>query len=65
MSLTLAVSGMSCTGCESTVEASVSELPGCTNVEADHENGTVTVEGDVDDGAVESAIEDSGYTVEA
>jgi len=64
MSTTLAVSGMSCTGCESNVESAVSELSGCEGVDADHEAGTVTVEGDVDQGAVESAIEDSGYTVE-
>lgn len=63
MSSTLSVSGMSCTGCESNVEAAVSELPGCTGVDADHEAGTVTVEGDVGETAVASAIEDSGYEV--
>ena len=65
MGPTLEVSGMSCTGCESNVETAVSELPGCTGVEADHEDGTVTVEGDVDEGSLTDAIEDSGYTVEA
>jgi len=64
MSTTLAVSGMSCTGCESNVESAVSELAGVQAVDADHEAGTVTVEGDVDHGAVESAIEDSGYEVD-
>jgi len=64
MSTTLAVSGMSCTGCESNVESAVSELAGVQAVDADHEAGTVTVEGDVDQGAVESAIEDSGYEVD-
>jgi len=61
MSQTLAVSGMSCTGCESNVESAVSELPGCTGVEADHEAGTVTVDGEVDKAALQEAIEDSGY----
>ena len=61
MSQTLAVSGMSCTGCESNVESAVSELPGCTGVEADHEAGTVTVDGEVDEAALQEAIEDSGY----
>ncbi|MFD1642184.1 heavy-metal-associated domain-containing protein [Halohasta litorea] len=61
MSQTLAVSGMSCTGCESNVESAVSELPGCTGVEADHEAGTVTVDGEVDEAALREAIEDSGY----
>ena len=61
MSTTLAVSGMSCTGCESNVESAVSELAGVQSVDADHEAGTVTVDGDVDHGAVAEAIEDSGY----
>jgi Heavy-metal-associated domain. len=56
---------MSCTGCESNVEAAVSELQGIQGVEADHEAGTVTVDGDVDEGTVTSAIEDSGYEVVA
>jgi len=63
MSSTLSVSGMSCTGCESTVETAVSDLSGVTGVEADHEAGTVTIEGDVDDEKLRSAIEDSGYEV--
>ena len=61
MTTTVAVSGMSCTGCESNVESAVAELPGCEGVEADHEAGTVTVEGDVDTAALQEAIEDSGY----
>ncbi|MFW6320568.1 MAG: heavy-metal-associated domain-containing protein [Halohasta sp.] len=65
MGTVLSVSGMSCTGCESTVETAVSELSGVQGVDADHEAGTVTVEGDVDEGAVAQAIEDSGYEVEA
>ncbi|ATW89867.1 copper chaperone CopZ [Halohasta litchfieldiae] len=65
MSTTFSVTGMSCTGCESNVEAAVSELQGIQGVEADHEAGTVTVDGDVDEGTVTSAIEDSGYEVVA
>ena len=61
MSTTHAVSGMSCTGCESNVEAAVSELSGVQGVDADHEAGTVTVDGDVDEAALREAIEDSGY----
>jgi len=61
MSTTLAVSGMSCTGCESNVESAVSELAGVQAVDADHEAGTVTVDGDVDEAALREAIEDSGY----
>lgn len=61
MATTLAVEGMSCGGCESNVEAAVSELDGCTDVTADHEAGTVTVEGMVDHSAVRAAISDAGY----
>jgi len=63
MSQTLSVNGMNCTGCESNVETAVSELAGSESVEADHETGTVTVEGDVDEGALHEAIEESGYEV--
>jgi len=65
MSTTLPVSGMSCTGCESNVETAVSELSGVTGVDADHEAGTVTVEGEVDEAALREAIADSGYELTA
>jgi len=61
MTTTLSVSGMSCTGCESNVETAVSELEGCTGVEADHEAGTVTVEGDLDQSALRATIKEAGY----
>ncbi len=65
MSQTLTVRGMGCAGCESAVEAALSELPGCTGVVADHEAETVTVNGDIDDDALSAALEASGYSVEA
>ena len=61
MTTTLSVSGMSCTGCESNVENAVSKLEGCTGVEADHEAGTVTVEGDLDQSALRATIKEAGY----
>ena len=64
MATTLSVSGMSCGGCESTVEDAVSALDGCTGVDADHEADTVTVEGDVSADALRSAIESSGYELD-
>ena len=64
MSTTLSVDGMSCTGCEYNVESAVSALPGCQSVEADHDAGTVIVEGDVDKQALREAIDDSGYDVQ-
>jgi len=65
MATTLSVSGMSCGGCESNVEDAVSELAGCERVEADHEAGTVTVEGEVSMDALRSTIESSGYELDA
>jgi copper chaperone len=62
---TYTVTGMSCGGCEQTVEDAVSALAGVEAVTADNEADAVTIEGDVDDGAARQAIEDAGYTVEA
>lgn len=64
MATTLSVSGMSCGGCESTVEDAVSALAGCEGVDADHEAGTVTVEGDVSTDELRSTIESSGYELD-
>ncbi|MCL9817221.1 cation transporter [Natronocalculus amylovorans] len=64
MVLKLAVSGMSCTGCEANVESSVSDITGVSTVDADHESGVVTVEGDSDKPAIEAAITEAGYKIE-
>ncbi|MGM0604907.1 MAG: heavy-metal-associated domain-containing protein [Halobacteriota archaeon] len=64
MSVTLSVSGMSCTGCESNVEDAVSALEGVSKVDADNEAGTVTVDGSFRESSVREAIETAGYTVE-
>ena len=42
--LTLKVEGMSCGGCAQTVEKVIGNLPGITNVKADHSTGSVKVE---------------------
>lgn len=62
---TLTVEGMACGGCETNVEEAVGALEGADSVEADNETGTVEIEGDVDDDAVRTAIEDAGYSVTA
>lgn len=41
---TLKVEGMTCTGCESRVQKSLSQLKGVTDVKADHEQDRVIVE---------------------
>lgn len=63
MSLEMRVEDMSCSGCESAVESAIGSLSGVSAVRADHDSGTVVVDGDPDRNAVVAAIEDAGYTV--
>ncbi|MFO7927907.1 MAG: heavy-metal-associated domain-containing protein [Halobacteriota archaeon] len=65
MSTTLTVSGMACDGCERNVEEAIEAVPGVERVEADHEAGHVTVEGDADVDALVSAIDEAGYEATA
>ena len=62
---TISVTGMSCNGCEQTVENTLQIIEGVTRVDADHDGGTVelVVEDDVADDDIEAAIEDAGYDV--
>jgi copper chaperone CopZ len=61
MSTTLTVSGMACDGCERNVEEAIESVPGVERVDADHDAGRVTVEGDADVDALVSAIDEAGY----
>lgn len=61
----LSVDRMSCTGCESNVEAALRGVSGVTDVEADHEAGSVTVEGDADVDELVAAVDDAGYEASA
>jgi copper chaperone len=64
---TLAVTGMSCNGCEQNVENALRSLDGVSRVDADHEADTVNVA--VDDGVshndLTTAIERAGYDIAA
>jgi len=62
---TLAVTGMSCNGCEQNVESALQSLDGVSRVEADHEADTVGVVVDdaVTDDDLTTAIEGAGYDV--
>lgn len=62
---TIAVSGMSCTGCEQNVENALGTLDGVTRVEADHEGDAVevVVEDDVPEEELQSTIEQAGFDV--
>lgn len=62
---TVAVSGMSCSGCEDNVETALRTLAGVTRVDADHEADAVEVviDEDVTDADIRAAIESAGYDV--
>lgn len=61
---TLEVSELGCEGCEEIVEGAVAEVTGVSDVDADQETGTVSVEGDgFDLDAVVEKIERAGYDV--
>ncbi|MDD2818708.1 Copper chaperone [Leucobacter sp. 7(1)] len=59
------VNGMTCEHCERAVTAELSALPGIIDVQVDAASGRVNLghETPVDLNAVESAVEDAGYTV--
>ncbi|MEX2105234.1 MAG: copper chaperone CopZ [Bacilli bacterium] len=65
---TLKVSGMTCGHCVSTVESSVGELNGVSQVKVNLQEGTVDVEFDsavVSLDNIKSTIDDQGYDVVA
>ncbi len=62
---TLAVEGMSCTGCENNVQFALSAMGGVETVDADHRADTVRVVFDaalVDESTLKVAIDAMGYT---
>lgn len=66
MARTLTVVGMSCEGCEQNVEKALQELDGVSQVSADHEADSVTLntENSVADTELQAAITDAGYEIE-
>ncbi len=65
MSRTITVEGMSCGGCESTVEDALEGVDGVTDATADREENAATVEGDAASDALVAAVEDAGYDASA
>jgi copper chaperone CopZ len=62
----VAIEGMTCTGCEETIEAGVTKVEGVGSVEANHIDGNASIKfekGKVDTAAVKEVIEASGYKV--
>ncbi len=64
----ITVEGMSCTGCEESVQRAVGGLDGVETVSADHAAGRVTVrfDGDaVSEDDIAERIREAGYTIPA
>jgi copper chaperone CopZ len=64
--LTLQVEGMTCTGCEATIENKIKGLQGVSKVKADHKKGLTQIEFDsskVEKPAFIDAIKSTGYKV--
>ena len=63
--ITLNVSGMTCDGCERSIQNALARIDGVASVEADHQRGTttITLETPVDRKTLEGAVEDAGYDV--
>lgn len=60
------ISGMTCTGCEQTIQSAVSELEGIGSVTASHTAGNAIVEFDstlTDTNQIKEKINQSGYLV--
>lgn len=59
------VNGMTCEHCERAVTSELSGLPGVSDVQVDAGSGRVQLTHDtpLERGAVESAVEDAGYSV--
>ena len=62
--ITLAVDGMSCEGCENSIQSALGALDGVSAVDASHEAKTVKVDydaGATDEAALKDVIEDIGF----
>lgn len=62
----ISIEGMTCTGCEKTVETKISELNGVNSIKASHVTKNAVIEYDinsVDTTKLISVIVDAGYTV--
>lgn len=65
-SMVLSVDGMTCTGCEKTVENAVAAIPGVKSAKASHTEKTTLIEfyeGELEKEKVTAAIKAAGYEV--
>ncbi len=61
MSQQISVSGMSCAGCEESVEEALAGVSGVTTVEVDRTADSATIEGEAAVDELVAAVEDAGY----
>ncbi len=64
--ITVIASGMTCTGCEQTIQGAIEKVPGVGSVTASHQDGKITViciKSETDTMAIKNAIIQSGYEV--
>lgn len=62
----VSIDGMTCTGCEQTIQASVNELPGIHSVKASYVDSNAVIEYDVEQvsiSEIKDAINKTGYKV--
>jgi copper chaperone len=64
MTRVYSVPGISCDNCRAAIEHQVVGVTGVSSVAVDIDAKTVRVEGDADDAAIRSAIDDAGYDIE-
>ena len=62
MSVTPTVEGMSCDGCEQTVEEALRDVDGVESVAVDRTNNSATVDGEAEPRVLVTAVGDAGYT---
>jgi copper chaperone CopZ len=65
MTMEIAVEGMTCGGCEQSVEDALTNVEGVTGASADRETERATIEGDADTEELVSAVEDAGFSASA
>lgn len=65
MSRTITVRGMTCEGCEQTVEEALRDVSGVAGVDVDRDDEEATVEGSASPDELVAAVEDAGYSASA
>ncbi|HWR75028.1 MAG TPA: cation transporter [Bacteroidales bacterium] len=61
----LSIGGMTCTGCENTIQTNLSKVPGIISVTASYQKGNAVIEyepGKVDTVKIKEVVDGTGYT---